>query len=50
MLISDDFRLKVRKIAKKGYLGFLLMFLKTDKLSINNNNTVLKIVYYTIAL
>ena len=31
MLISDDFRLKVPKIAKKGYLGFLLIFIKTDK-------------------
>ena len=34
MLISDEFRLKVRKITKKGYLGFLLMFIKTDKFSI----------------
>ena len=38
LLISDDFRLKVPKIAKKVialYLGFLLMLIKTDKLSIN---------------
>ena len=35
MLISDDFWLKVLKIAKKGYLGFLLMFIKRDKLLIN---------------
>ena len=34
MLISDDFRLKVPKIAK-GCLDFLLMFIETDKLSIN---------------
>ena len=34
-LVSDDFRLEVPKIAKiKGYLGLLLMFIKTDKLSI----------------
>ena len=32
MLISDEFQLKVPKIAKKGAL---LMFIKTDKLSIN---------------
>ena len=32
MLISDEFWLEVQKIAKKGYLGFLLKFLKTDKL------------------
>ena len=34
MLISDDFRLKVPNIAKR-YLDFLLMFIITDKLSIN---------------
>ena len=34
-LISGDFQPKVPKIAKKGYLGFLLMSIKTDKLSIN---------------
>ena len=35
MLISDDLRLKVPKMAKKGYLGILHVFIKTDKLLIN---------------
>ena len=35
MFISDNFWLKVPKIAKKMYLVFLLMFLETDKFSIN---------------
>ena len=34
-LISGKFQLKVPELAKKGYLGFLLLFIKTDKLSIN---------------
>ena len=29
------FSAEVQKIAKKGYLGFMPMFIKTDKLSIN---------------
>ena len=34
-LIFDDFRLKVPQIAEKGHLCFLLMFIKTDNLSMN---------------
>ena len=35
MLISDDFLLKSAKIAYKGTLVLLLMFIKSDKISIN---------------
>ena len=33
----------------KEYLGFLLMFIKTDKLSNKYNNIVFKMVYWIIA-
>ena len=46
MLISEDIRLKVPKIAKRVPWFLVQMFIKTNKLSLN---TVLKIVYRTIA-
>ena len=44
MLISDDFRLKVPKIAKKGP-RFLADVHKDGYIFNKYNNTVLKIVY-----
>ena len=42
--ISEDFWLEVPKIAKNGTLVFLLMFVKTDTLSINI--TIQSLRYY----
>ena len=46
MSISDDFRLKVPKIAKKGMVPWFLADVHEDGLTFNKyNNTVLKILY-----
>ena len=47
-LMSYDFRLKSAENSSKGYLGFLLMFMKMDKLFHKYNNTVLRIFMWTI--